>query len=978
MRQAVVGPRGLLPGTGLFPSLSATRMTPVAGRPNEHSPLTAPEGGRDGPPSRFDAHRAPPRRSIPVRTPLYSRPMTDPPSGSRHPVTQTWGGTVARADGTMPELPNRWAPVRLLGEGGQAEVWLAEDLELGEPVAIKLFRAELSPSSRERLRREVRLGRALQHHGLVRIFELIEAGDRLAIVMEWVPGGSLGERAQSGPLPIPEVVDTARQTLEALSVLHAQQVLHRDIKPSNLLLDADGRVKLADLGLARSLSEASDVTRTQTAVGTPAYMSPEQLAGREPQAASDLFALGATLFELTTGQRPFASPLDGSGEPRLTARAGSPRHRRPDCPRWLASFILRLLEREPRDRFPDAARALAAFERRHLLVSPRLRRRLAAGVLAACCAAAAGLAVWNRSRSTLSTVTVSGSQVVAIDQRGRELWRREFPGTSPEARTADVVADGKPEVVIALQRLTTGLPEREPNLFVLSSSGEQLGAVPGSMGHFSEYYPGLSPVVGGTTTTLCDLDGDQRPDLTWRTLHAPWYPSVVGQWPMRAGQPPSTLLVNSGTVLTITSADLTGDGRPRLVLSGVNNPLGYQYFVAILDPVAPMESRTSFSPDLVAAVAQAQFREPYRYTLLGPHPNQIPSVAAGRDGIVLSFPHRTIELDRDGLPRSTTGSGAGWPAHRKLWQELATTCVRIESGQDSALTPYVELAAVHGEVLAEPPIHLAAVLLLARSLARAVHHADAASLLDQQTQALPDEIDLWLRLGEQLAILGHREDALRALERATAKAPEGRRPLDALMGRVLLAGTLGDEQAVADAVRVWHAWYPSGADHVTGELRALWAFSRGQWAAGELQPSSADTVVPAMRPLRLWAAWERGDHAERIWTDAQNLTPDPETTDLARLLLARMATSTGSQGEAIDLAQRALLNLERNGRESWEIFAWVPLAERVLGDALTAAGRPAEAAPHLARARRLAPGAWFGQTEVPTRRPPDARRDRPT
>ena len=147
------------------------------------------------------------------------------------------------------ELPDRWHIERFLGSGGQSEVWLAHDSLLGELVAVKVFNPALSREAMERLRQEVKLGRSLRHPNLVRVYELIEAGGRLAMAMEWLPGGSVAQKLSGGPLPIPEVLQVAEETLAALAHLHEQRIVHRDVKPSNLLLDESGHVRLADLGL---------------------------------------------------------------------------------------------------------------------------------------------------------------------------------------------------------------------------------------------------------------------------------------------------------------------------------------------------------------------------------------------------------------------------------------------------------------------------------------------------------------------------------------------------------------------------------------------------------------------------------------------------------------------------------------------------------------------------------------------------------
>lgn len=885
---------------------------------------------------------------------------------NRAGVTQSWSGELQARPAGDPELPRRWRAVRWVAQGGQAEVWLAHDGELDESVAVKLFRPELTPAARERLRREVRLGRSLQHPNLVRIYELIEVGERLAIVMEWVPGGSLAERLQRhGPLAISEVIEVARQVLEALAHLHARQVVHRDVKPSNLLVGGDGEIKLADLGLARSIVEGSEVTWTCAAVGTPAYMSPEQLLGWEAGPASDLFALGATLFELATGQRLFDPPRSASGEPRLTTRAPSPRRLRPDCPAWLARFILRLLERQPGDRFRDARQALTALERRRLLVSPRWRRGLLGGALAASLVVAVGVALWLGVQRDLTSVTTAGSQVIALDQRGRELWHREFPGFEPVPIPADVLGDPTPEVIVALRNPPVASPEGTTDLIVLAGDGAVAASAASTLSQLRIYFPDFAPSSSGPFVTPMDLDGDGSADLAWTTPHARWYPTVLGGWNLRARGAPRALFVNSGSLHEVVSADLDGDGRPEVVATGINNPLGFQRVLLIVPVGQELERAgdTFASPDLATATNDALSLSAAAvpaYVPLGPFAGAARIASAGPAGITLKVGEEVIALDASGNPASHGLAGRGWKPRARFWRELGLACRALESGVGSLSTIRAGLAQAHGAVLAEPPMQLATTLLLARSLARAGAHEAAAAALAEAAVEMPDELDLPLRQGEQLAIAGRFVEAEEALLRSRRLGLAGRGPLDALVALALLDAWQGE--SVEGVAAFWESQMSGRRPSTTGQdLRALAAFAAADWASPLLDEAGKESVLVAAPFIRLWAAHERGAEEGVIQLAAERLSADPELVAHGRLLLARLATRRGHTRQAGSLARTALEELERRGRESWEVFAWVALAERVLAEALIAAGRPAEAASHLARAHRLAPGAWFGQ-----------------
>jgi len=248
-----------------------------------------------------------------------------------------------------PTVPDRWRLLAKLPTGHRTQVWTAEDRQLGERVVLKLFPPCADPMVRARALTEVRLGLLLHHPHLVQLYEVLEWQQHLIAVMEFVTGGDLARRvAFEGAQPAPVVAEWTAQALAVLAFLHDQQLIHRDVTPSNLLLDHEGRLKLADLGLAGRLDRLDDPVGGTAGVGTPGYMAPEHAAGADPTPAWDLYGLGATLRQLLTGVSPIAERTPAA-LPEI-------------CPRWLRQFVERLLARDPRDRWPTAVEALAVFE----------------------------------------------------------------------------------------------------------------------------------------------------------------------------------------------------------------------------------------------------------------------------------------------------------------------------------------------------------------------------------------------------------------------------------------------------------------------------------------------------------------------------------------------------------------------------------------------------------------------------------------
>ncbi|MEP0772850.1 MAG: protein kinase, partial [Acidobacteriota bacterium] len=480
-----------------------------------------------------------------------------------------------------PLLPPRWQILGGLGRGGQAEVWLAVDQHLAQQVAVKVFSAEMSPLQRERMRREVRLGRTLQHPGLVRVFELVEAGERTAVVMEFVPGGSLAAAVADRPLPRERVVAVADEVLTVLDYLHRQGVVHRDIKPSNLLIDGEGRVRVADLGLARHWEGGQTLTESHTTLGTPRYMSPEQVRGERPLPQSDLYSLGATLFHLLTGRPPFDHESTFEvARLHLSAPVPDPRRWRPDCPHWLARFVMRLLEKRPGDRFVSAREALEVLHSRSAASLPARRRRAAVAMLAAAVLLTVGWgALVHGGRVPAGARVIGGNKVVASDDEDRPLWERSFSVGVKDA----VLVPGKgrpPRLYVATTSPRSASPG-SGSIFELDARGKERASF-SVADHLAAYFPDLGRFASAERLLGEDVDGDGEAELTWIAKHF-FYPSAVGVWWRRPRPLAEHVFINSGHLTSVAWADLDDDGRREAVMAGFNNRLGYQGVVAVVE-----------------------------------------------------------------------------------------------------------------------------------------------------------------------------------------------------------------------------------------------------------------------------------------------------------------------------------------------------------------------------------------------------------
>jgi eukaryotic-like serine/threonine-protein kinase len=250
----------------------------------------------------------------------------------------------------------RYRIIRKLGAGGMANVYLAEDQELGRRVAIKILddRHAADDSFIERFRREAKNAAGLSHPNIVSIYDRGEAEGTYYIAMEYLSGRSLKELIVSrGPTPIRIAIDYTRQMLAALGFAHRHGIVHRDIKPHNVVVDADGRLKVTDFGIARS--GASQITEVGSIIGTAQYLSPEQARGSPVDQRSDVYSVGIVLYEMLTGTVPFTgdTPLEIAMK-HLSEVPVPPSELRDDVPDDLDLVVLRALAKDPEDRYQTA------------------------------------------------------------------------------------------------------------------------------------------------------------------------------------------------------------------------------------------------------------------------------------------------------------------------------------------------------------------------------------------------------------------------------------------------------------------------------------------------------------------------------------------------------------------------------------------------------------------------------------------------
>ena len=333
-------------------------------------------------------------------------------------------------------VADRYRVSGLLGRGGMGEVYRADDLKLGQPVALKFLAAELAedPERLALLLDEVRNSRRVAHPNVCRVYDLGEAGGHHFISMEYVDGEDLATLlVRIGRLPRDKAAQLARQICAGLAAAHDEGIVHRDLKPANIMLDGRGRARITDFSLARRTASVVGAAARQ---GTPAYMAPEQLAGREATVRSDVYALGLVLYELFTGRRPFeTSSVAKLLDERSSGLPSRPSSHVENLDPAIERAILQCLEPDPEQRPAAALAVAAAFPGGDPLSAALARGETPSPDLVAAAPAAAGI------RPAVAVAGVACTLLAILAGQWIEHEVLVAPGGKPPVVLADRAAE---------------------------------------------------------------------------------------------------------------------------------------------------------------------------------------------------------------------------------------------------------------------------------------------------------------------------------------------------------------------------------------------------------------------------------------------------------------------------------------------------------------------------------------------------------
>ncbi len=846
-------------------------------------------------------------------------------------------GVELIAPGT--ELGARYEIVRILGTGGYAVVYLARDRQLKTEVALKVLRGDrTSADAAARLRREASVSHTASSPNLVRIFDIEAAADALYLTMEYVPGHSLKSLLQSGPLRIDESIRIASEMLCGLADLHAAGVIHRDVKPGNVLLTAGGSVKLADFGLARRFdSDESHVTATGAIIGTAEYLSPEQLRGHEVDHRTDLYACGIVLYEMLTGESPFAAahPI-ASWLARIDAAPPDVRRSRKDCPRWLARIVSRLLAPNPKNRYASAAEALEDLRWKRTPIGT-WRKNVITRVsvllfIVGCITVLSKVGLPTRRFANLVPLD---DGVAAIGTRGQRLW--EIRGVEPDSAMTYALArdaDGR-QLVAAVLRTRGDLSVHATRTlsFVDPLQGTVVRRVPlPSAGALFPLYP--DRFIADSIEAV-DLDHDGVSEIVITFDQVPDSPSYTVLYEM-ASQRVRLLFVGSGHHRFALATDLDGDGQDEILLAGINNGFGWYNALAALR-VIPGVNRGFNEPPLFAVSPDRQgtpLRSLMFYALLPPGfmTRRLPVSRSDRTLRVNFVDGPGLKLDFGGFvtkhgridTRRAVAREAAYAANREAQRAAATG--DLERARETAA-----LAVTRAAEAREPLLVEAMQVQLARLLIRKGESRPADDLYSEITSRSSAADEIAYDAARSFHLAGAVPDAIRWYIRAfqLATQRDNNDPYGATEGLVYAYAEQNDWASADRALDQYAAAVPPDSAG-----RASWAREFVRIMRGGI-PRTDVIALPSypVDVLRYWDlefAFRRGADPATL---LKRIDPVLESSSRARSavlsLHAELLSASGRKTEAGELALRALRLAEEDRSRATLVRAhYALIAER--------------------------------------------------
>ncbi len=845
----------------------------------------------------------------------------------------------------------RYRVDEVIGTGGYGVVYLAFDRELNRNVALKVLRPErASPEGLARFRREVAVAREISSPRLVRVFDIGSAENAIYLTMEHVEGESLKERLRRGPMSIDEAIATSVAILEGLEALHAAGVIHRDVKPGNVLLGANGEVKLGDFGLARSGLDESSLTHSGTLLGTSEYVAPEQALGKELDLRSDLYSAGIVMYEMLTGLPPFsAESALGVLLARLKGPPPDPRKIRPEIPAWLARVVLRLLERKPGDRYPDAAAVLHDLGRRHARF--RIRRR--AQVLGVTVLVLLGF-VGFVTKTRLDTgrfsrlAALSGGGIQAIARGGRILWTMPEvdPSVASRYTLARIRKNGPPLIATVLRNADDWDPVRGR---VMSFIDPQSGSVvkQASLPEVDRSFSEESKHFYVDRIDAIDLNEDGIDE-------------VVGTYISRMGIGSYTFLYEpsidrardifhgSGHHRFVTAADLDADGLPEIVLSGINNRLGWYNAAAAIRLVPPVNELRLFGGSVSPDLSTSPYEEESLvwYALL-PRGQLQWNETGSFDGSsrTLTFSLRggaTYRLSSDGFLRheahsNTTKEAA---ARSRSYSHLRQALRSERAGEGEFALNSIERALAEAREASDALLMEAVERQKARLLVTFGHLAEGERAFEALMSRSENRPEIAFQAGEAHHLAGRLDDAIGWYWRGFAAGGEvgvGLPKPRFLQGMILVLAEQHRWEEALEVADSYYAAYGSASEfpRVYREF-ILWRMGQRPRYDAVLIESSPE------EPPRYWMAEFMnldGVEPEKLLPMLEPVEWSAEIRPVAQSLRAEVLFRAGREAEAVEEARRAALLCEGEARRSTFARAHLELVRERLARIEETAGR---------------------------------------